>query len=74
MFQPIISPEKVVKTFVFEKEDTQQSTVIDYEVNLLSDFVNLMAVLDRHCPLAENRVSIYDPSTCKFKSLVRLRA
>ena len=35
MFNPIISCEKLLKTFVFEKEDTQQSTIVDYELNLL---------------------------------------
>ena len=41
MFNPIISCEKLVKTFVFEKEDTQQSTIVDYELDLQGERINL---------------------------------
>ena len=74
MFNPVISPEKVIKTFVFEKQDTQQATIKDYEIDLMREKVDLTAILNVHCPIATNRVSIYDPSICKFTSLVRLRS
>ena len=51
------------KTFVFEKEDTQQSNVMEYEVDRLPLHVDLNTILQANCPMALNCISIYDPDT-----------
>lgn len=63
-----------MRTFVFEKEDTQQSVIVDYELDLFEEAVDLNPLFQQFCPLSENRVSIYDPSHARFSSLFKLGA
>lgn len=64
--------EKVSKTFVFEKEDTQQSSIVDYTVETRSEYIDLSEVLQARCPLSEFRISIYNPHTQRFSLLSTL--
>ena len=57
------------KTFVFEQDNTHQSTIVDYPLSKDSQTASLERLLQLHCPLAHNYISIYDPDTLKFTLL-----
>jgi hypothetical protein len=59
----------VTKTFVFEREDTQQSISCNYELESQSSEVNVEHIFNNHCPPLKNRVFVYDPSSQNFESL-----
>lgn len=59
---------------MFEKEETQQSILVDYELDLRQNFINLNYLLSIYCPLQNHKVSIYDPSANRFTSLAKLGA
>jgi hypothetical protein len=44
-------PEKVLKTLVFEKTDTQQSTMVEYEFDLTAKEIDFSHLFKEHCPL-----------------------
>lgn len=55
-----ILPEDI-HTFVFEREETQQSTVLDISVPTDDEYVDLYEIFEEHCPLKNYKVSMYDP-------------
>ena len=60
------------KTFIFEKEETQQSCFRDYELNLKPEYIDLNKIIQTHCPLTDHNVSIYNPDTQKFTPLNKM--
>lgn len=66
-----IKQERALKTFAFEKEETQQSIIIGKEIVLGPELVDLTSLLSEYAPPALNHVSIYDPDNNKFVSLAK---
>ena len=56
----------VTKTFVFEREDTQQSITCSYDLDCESEEVNVEKIFKFHCSSDRNRILIYDPISHEF--------
>ena len=59
----------VKKTFVFEREDTQQSTIVDYLIHTSSRIRDIDSIFQKHCPLCHNLISIYDADAQNFVTM-----
>jgi hypothetical protein len=64
--------ERILRTFVFEREDTHQSILMELEVDLSTELININSFLSRICPLRSCRVAIYDPAINGFIDLTKI--
>lgn len=72
MNNTIINPQTSLKTFVFEREDTQQSVIVEHPLNLTPPSINLSDLFSLYCPLPQNKVSIFDPNISRFVLLSKI--
>ena len=57
----ISTSSKTLKTFVFEKEETHQSDLVEHEVNPNALHTDLSKLFATHSPPEEHNIFIYDP-------------